>query len=59
MLMLKIYPGQMTWIAKDIQVTVLENLQKFVQVGLQTGQLQNIKVGEEGLWDNGQSHETL
>ncbi len=57
MLILKIYPGQITWIAKDIQVTMLGNLQGFVQKGLQTGQ--NIKVGEQELWNKRQAYETL
>ncbi len=59
MLILKIYPGQITWIAKDIQITVLGNSQKFVRWNLKTGQLQNIAAREEGLWDKKQAHETL
>ncbi len=56
MLILKLHPGQTIWIGKDIQVTVLGNLQKFVRIGVQTRQLQRIEVAEEEFWDQGQSH---
>jgi len=59
MLILKLYPGQTIWVGKDIQITVLGNLQEFVRMGVQTRQLQNIKVGEKELWDKEQVHETL
>ena len=59
MLILKLYPGQTIWVGKDIQVTVLGNLQGLVRVGVQTRQLQNITVGEEEPWDKRQPHETL
>ncbi len=59
MLILKLYPGQTIWVGKDIQITVLGNLQEFVRMGVQTRQLQNIKVGEKELWDKEQAHETL
>ena len=47
MLILKLYPGQTIWVGKDIQITVLGNLQEFVRMGVQIRQLQNIKVGEK------------
>ena len=59
MLILKLYPGQTIWVGKDIQITVLGNLQEFVRMGVQTRQLQNIKVGEKELCDKEQVHETL
>ncbi len=59
MLILKLYPGQTIWVGKDIQITVLGNIQGFVRMGVQTRQLQNIKVGEKELWDKDQAHETL
>jgi sRNA-binding carbon storage regulator CsrA len=32
MLILKLYPGQTIWVGKDIQITVLGNLQEFVRM---------------------------
>ncbi len=49
MLISKLYPGQPIWVGKDIQITVLGNLQEFVRMGVQIRQLQNIKVGEKEL----------
>jgi sRNA-binding carbon storage regulator CsrA len=57
MLILKLYPGQTIWIGKGIQVTVLGNLEGLVRIGVQTRQLEDIKVAEEEFWDKGQSHE--
>jgi len=59
MLISKLYPGQPIWVGKDIQITVLGNLQEFVRMGVQIRQLQNIKVGEKELWDKERPHETL
>lgn len=57
MLILKLYPGQTIWIEKDIQITVLGNMDGIVRLGIQTRQLQDIKVAEEELWGRGESHE--
>lgn len=51
MLILKLYPGQTIWIGQDIQVTVLGNLKGLIRIGVQTRQLQDIKVAGEEFWD--------
>jgi len=57
MLILKLHPGQTIWIGKDTQISVLGNLKGLVRVGVQTRELQDIKIAEEEFWDTGQSYE--
>ena len=58
MLILKLYPGQTIWIGKDVQVTVLGNLEGLVRVGVQTRELRDIQIAEEEFWNKGQIDES-
>lgn len=57
MLILKLRPGQTLWVGQNIQVTILGNLKGLVRVGVQTRELQDIKIAKEEFWNQGSSYE--